>query len=398
MNIDIKNAAAADLAGSNGEQAALHNRGVVLRAIHRGQPISRTEIARQSGLTKQAIARIAEKLIEEGLVVEARRRQGLRGQPAIELEINPSGCCSVGANIDRDHLTIVAMDATGVVRDRAHFEKRFMLPDEVMRLMRETLSNFRHKRVIDEARFAGIGIAIPDWLGDVPVIGFPDAYHAWRGFNLRDALAKITRHAVFIDNDANAAAAGELQFGLGRESRTFFYILANACLGGGLVLDGRQHLGVARLSGEIGWLPTASDEAGFGGGVQLLGKVFSLFLLYEFLRQNDIAASEPKHLLSLDAKGRALVSQWLKQVSAHVAEAIVHIGLIIDPDAILVGGRFPVRLLDELLLYVHERLEKAGGGPHPPIHRAAASEDAPALGAAAMPLLHLLMLRSADAA
>ncbi len=370
----------------------------MLRAIHRGAPISRTEIARQSGLTKQAIARIAEKLIDEGLIVEARRRHGLRGQPAIELEINPAGCCSVGANIDRDHLTIVAMDATGAVRDRVHIEKCFMLPDEVMRVMREALSNFRHKRVIDEARFAGIGIAIPDWLGDVPVIGFPEAYRAWRGFDLREALAKLTRHPVFIDNDANAAAAGELQFGLGRESRTFFYILANACLGGGLVLDGMQHPGAARLSGEIGWLPTSPGDAGFGTGVQPLGNVFSLFLLYEFLRQHGISVSQPKHLLALDARGGALVSGWLKHVSAHVAKAVAHIGLIIDPDSVLIGGRFPMRLIDELLLYVHERLEKMGGGPHPSIHRAATSEDAPALGAATMPLAQFLMLRNAHAA
>ena len=397
MTGEPKPANAADLAGSNGEQAALHNRGVVLRAIHRGAPISRTEISRQSGLTKQAIARIAEKLIDEGLVVEARRRHGLRGQPAIELEINPSGCFSVGANIDRDHLTIVAMDATGAVRGRIHHESRFIMPDQFVRLMREALASFRHKGIIDEARFAGIGIAIPDWLGEVPVIGFPQSYHAWTDFDIAGALARLTRHPVFLDNDANAAAAGELEFGLGRESRTFFYILASACLGGGLVLDGLQHRGVARVSGEIGWLPTGVSGNGFGGGAQPLGKIFSLFLLYEYLRLHGIEASEPKHLLTLDAKARALVSQWLREVSAPIAEAIVHIGMLIDPDAILIGGRFPVRLIDELLLYVHEELERSGAD-HPPVHRAATSEDAAALGAASMPLANMLMLRTADAA
>lgn len=397
MNAEAKYASATDLAGSNGEQAALHNRGVVLRAIHRGAPISRTEIARQSGLTKQAIARIAEKLIDDGLVVEARRRHGLRGQPAIELEINPSGCFSVGANIDRDHLTIVAMDATGAVRGRVHHESRFLMPEEFIRLMRDALQGFRQKKIIDETRFAGIGIAIPDWLGEVPVIGFPAAYHAWTDFDIPAALARLTPHPVFIDNDANAAAAGELQFGLGRESRTFFYILASACLGGGLVLDGQQHRGVAKMGGEIGWLPTGTDPGGFGGGVQPLGKIVSLFILYDFLRQHGIEASEPKHLLALDGRGKALLSQWLRQVSVHVAEAVTHVGLIIDPDAILIGGRLPVRLIDELLLYVHEQLERSGAD-YPPVHRAAASEDAAALGAAAMPLAHALMLRTADAA
>lgn len=391
MNTDAKTTLSPDLAGSNGEQAALHNRGVVLRAIHRGGAISRTEIARQSGLTKQAIARIAERLIDEGLVVEARRRFGLRGQPAIELEINPSGAFSVGANIDRDHLTIVAMDATGAVRARIHHEKRFIMPEEFLALMRNALANFRNKRAIDEARFAGLGIAIPDWLGEVPVIGRPAEYRAWTDFDIVGELGELTRHPVYIANDANSAAAGELQFGLGRESRTFFYILANACLGGGLVLDGVQHRGTAGLSGEIGWLPTGTA----GNGGELLGKVFSLFLLYEHLAAHGVSASEPRDLLNLDPRGRALVSQWLKDVSRHIAEAVVHVGLIVDPDAIIIGGRFPVRLLDELLLHVHERLE---GMEHPPVHRAGVSEDTAALGAAAMPLAETLMLRSADAA
>src|SRR6478609_5564439 len=103
---------------------------MIVSAIHRGGPISRTELAAQSRLTKQAVTRIVERLLDEGLVMEARRRHGLRGQPAIELEIDPEGVFSIGANIDRDHLTIVAVDAVGTVRGRIHHEARFLLPDD----------------------------------------------------------------------------------------------------------------------------------------------------------------------------------------------------------------------------------------------------------------------------
>ena len=74
-----------DLTGSNAGQAREHNRALVLQAIHRNSPISRAEIARQTGLTKPGIARIVDRLLDEGLILEARRRHGLRGQPAIEL-------------------------------------------------------------------------------------------------------------------------------------------------------------------------------------------------------------------------------------------------------------------------------------------------------------------------
>ncbi len=383
--------------GSNAEQAAAQNRQLVLAAIHRGAPISRTELAQRCGLTKQAIARIVERLTDDGLVMEARRRHGLRGQPAIELEIDPEGMFSVGANVDRDHLTIVAVDATGTVRGRIHHERRFMLPGEFTALLEDALSSFRRRRLFDESRLSGIGLAIPDWLGEIPVIGRPDDYAEWTGFDVRRAVETITSHPVFIDNDANASAMGEIDYGLGTEIGSFFYILANACLGGALVIDGVRHKGASGLNGEVGWLPVVSDDQEAAGQIQPLGELFSLFMLYEYLRKKGVNASTPAELMALDANGRALVSTWLKRSAVKIAEAVAHIGMIVDPEAVLIGGRFPVRLIDELLINVHHELDKLGV-PAPALHRAACSEDAAALGAAAMPLAHRLGLPSADIA
>jgi predicted NBD/HSP70 family sugar kinase/biotin operon repressor len=384
-----------DLSGANVEDAGEHNRAVILRCIHRQAPISRAEVARQTGFTKPAIARIVDRLLDEGLVIEARRRHGLRGQPAIELEINPDACFSIGVNVDRDHLTILAVDAVGNIRGRVHHEKRFILPNEFIELTADAISHFQRSRLIDDARLAGIGLAIPDWLGDIPVLGKPAEYAQWTTFDVRRALEAITDHPVFIDNEANAAAMAELDYGLGTESRSFFYIAVNACPGGGLVLDDVGHRGAMGLSGEIGWLPIVDPNDPDGGKVQLLGEIFSLFLLYEHLARNGIVANKPQDLLGLDANGRSIVSLWLKEMSVHLAEAVIHIGLIVDPDAVLVGGRLPVRMIDELLRYVHEHLQESDPNL-PSIHRASLMEDASALGGAAMPTAAALMLVSAD--
>ncbi len=383
--------------GSNPEQAAAANRAMILSAIHRGGPISRTELAERSRLTKQAVTRIVERLLDEGLVMEARRRHGLRGQPAIELEIDPEGVFSIGANIDRDHLTIVAVDAVGTVRGRIHHEARFLLPEDFVALMADALSSFRRRRIIQESRLAGIGLAIPDWLGEVQVIGFPPEYRQWNGYDVRRALEAISDHPVFIDNDANAAALGEIEYGLGTEIGSFFYILANACLGGSLVIDGIRHKGASGIGGEIGWLPVVFDDGPFAGSTQPLGEMFSLFILLDHLRRNGIHAATPADLLTLDGPGREIVSAWLRKVSVKIAQAIVHIGMIVDPEGVLIGGRFPVRLIDELLVYVHEEIGRLGAKA-PSLHRAAGSEDAAALGAAAIPLAHRLGLPSAEPA
>jgi predicted NBD/HSP70 family sugar kinase len=384
-----------DLVGSNSELAASHNRGVILRAIQRHQPISRTELARRSGLTKQTVARITERLIGEKLVLEARRRHGQPGQPSIELEINPDGCHSIGAHIARDHVAVVALDASGAVRGRIHHEIAFALPEVAIGLVEEALATFKRRRTIDERRLAGIGLALPDWLGEIPFPGMPEGYKAWTRYDVRGRFARFTDLPLYIENDAIAAAIGELSYGLGVESRSFFYIFIGAGLGGAVVLDGICHHGVTGLSGEIGWLPTLNSGRPAGQRIQPLGQLVSLYVLFGFLAEHGIKVSSPAELTSLDLYGRALVSDWLRGAARYLAEAAIHIGLLIDPDAVVIGGRLPVRLIDEMLTYVNEFLAR-DPRPAPTVHRAAGSEDATALGAATMPLAEVLRLESYD--
>ena len=204
--------------------------------------------------------------------------------------------------------------------------------------------------------------------------------------------ARFTDLPVYVDNDATSAALGELTYGLGREFRTFCYISIGVGLGGGLVIDHVCHRGTSGLSGEIGWLPTAVPQAPEGQRRKPLGEFVSLFSLYDRLASAGYAVSEPQKLLTLDDGGRAIVSRWLQDAARPIAEAAIDIGLIIDPDAVLVGGRLPVRLLDELLRHLQDVLAR-DDRPSPPVHRAS-GQDAGALGAATMPLADALNLSS----
>ncbi len=106
---------------------------------------------------------------------------------------------------------------------------------------------------------------------------------------MRAAIEGLTQHPVFIENETNAAALAELDYGLGAESRSFLYIAINACPGGGLVLDGNGHRGAMGLSGEIGWLPIADGKDERAPKVELLGEMVSLFLpLRSFLAEHGI--------------------------------------------------------------------------------------------------------------
>ena len=87
-------------------------------------------MANITGLTKPTIVNVSRQLLQAGLIIEAERATTGRGQPAWYRQLNPDGAYSVGLNIDRDHLTLVALDLSGRLRGRISAEINFALPDK----------------------------------------------------------------------------------------------------------------------------------------------------------------------------------------------------------------------------------------------------------------------------
>ena len=79
------------LFGTNLEHGQRYNRRVVLESVRLHGPLSRAEIARRTGLSAQTISNIMGQLKPADLILEHARQTGGRGQPPIDIEINPTG-------------------------------------------------------------------------------------------------------------------------------------------------------------------------------------------------------------------------------------------------------------------------------------------------------------------
>jgi predicted NBD/HSP70 family sugar kinase len=377
------------LSGTNLERAGDHNQRVTLHAIRVNGPITRAELAGITGLTAPAIANITKRLLVDNLIQEAGRRRGGRGQPATKLVINPDSWFSLGLNVDRDHITLVVLDFEGRVRARASREVMFALPKDVEQFFAKSAGKLLARVGVSRDRLAGIGVALPDDMPKAALPQQPANYGIWVSTDVASLLTSALHAPVFVENDAAAATMGEMQFGLGKKHQTFFYILITAALGGSLVIDGNHFRGATGRSGELGML-RGRDSTGHERQIQ---NIVSLSALYSRLAAQGIKVSAPHELAELPDSGLAIVDAWVEAAVDALIDPVLAINCLVNPEAILIGGRLPAGIVDQLANRLNQRIANYGGSlpASAPVARAALSDDAPAVGAAILPFSHRLL-------
>lgn len=383
------------LSGTNLKYARDHNMRVTLQAVRLHGPVSRPELAQITGLTPQAIAYMCRELIDDELIIETGRRRGGRGQPAAELAINPNGGYSLGVNIDRDHLTVLLSDLSGSARGRQHWEENFMLPDDTFRRIERAKDDLLADAGLAPDDLAGVGLAIPYKIGYQRSIITPRSYAMWRDYPARERLQEIIGRPVYQENDASAAAFAEIQYGLGIEYKNFFYIFIGVGLGGGLVANGDYVPGANGRGGEIGFIPALNGSGRPESGRTVQTNV-SLGALYARLRKTGAKVSNPDDLAALHTKKCRATAAWVEDAAENLLMTLLTVICVVNPEAILIGGRLPASLIDDLITASEARLLPFRNSlpSFPPVRRAACSPDAPAIGAAILPFSELFPPRT----
>jgi len=82
---------------------------------------------------------------------------------------------------------------------------------------------------------------------------------AWRDLDLKADLEGALDLPVVIENDANAAAWGEFQYGAGHDVDDLLLVTVGTGVGGGVVMDGSLYRGAFGVGAEIGHMRVVPD-------------------------------------------------------------------------------------------------------------------------------------------
>jgi predicted NBD/HSP70 family sugar kinase len=379
--------------GANQVVVRDHNERLMLSMIHRHGALASADIARRTGLSPQTVSVILRKLEADGILQKGEPVRGKVGKPLTPVTLVPSGILSIGLKIGRRSCDLVLMDISGTVRVRHELNYAYPAPDAIMAFLREGLAAIHADLTPFEAgRICGLGIAAPfemwNWL-DV-LNATPEAMAAWRGFDFITEIAKFSAYRVFVSNDATAACAAEHCYGHGREISDFAYFCIGHFVGGGVVLNDAIFAGRSGNAGAFGTLPIGDTTR---AGHQLINSA-SLYLLEGALLD---AGHDPMRIWHGDTGWEDVephLSEWIAQAAQSLAVAIVSVCSVIDFQAAVIDGGFPVPVRARLVQEIRAAITAIDtqGIVLPDIVEGSIGADARVIGAASLPITSQYLL------
>lgn len=330
--------------GANAERARRHNRQMALDRIRKAGVLGRAEIARESGLSTQAVSNIIADLLSDDLIVERGRKEGVRGQPPVLYGLNPKGGYALGIEIRPDAVFAAVLDFCGTTISslRMPLAKADLsiITDAVLSAKEAVL----RKAKLKTSAVLGVGIVMPGPFGSTGLSGTGSELAVFDNIRPTEWFEEKLGLPVVVENDANAAAIAERLSGVAHGIDTFALLYFGSGLGLGVVQDGRIVQGAFNNAGEIGHIliPTSNRPAP-------LEMVLSRLSAQRYMECAGVKAETADALGQHFQAGTPDLMTWLDEATEGLSYAVSIVENMLDPETIVLGGAMPQSILDHMI-------------------------------------------------
>jgi predicted NBD/HSP70 family sugar kinase len=343
------------------------NERTVLDTVRTTGPISRAEVARQTGISRPTVSLVLRSLLEDGLVRETAHDPDGPHYGAVYYEADPEAAVVLGVDFGSRTVRTALCDLSGRVRAREELRSRGSVEERIDALASSVRSLLRTGKLPGDLLENAV-VALPAVVhptegrvseADLPGLGASD---------LREQLERALRVPVKLENDVNLAAVAEQRRGVAQEVADFAFLLVGAGLGAAVMLDRKLHRGHNGNAGELDAVrngraddidPCAAALSELAGTLAL-GKKTMLEPPYEV--QELFAAAGAG-----DAVGTGVIDEAARRIALHV----LPLAATLDLPLVVLGGSVganpallePVRRrLDDLLPFPAPRVEVSALG------------------------------------
>ncbi|MCX5375249.1 ROK family transcriptional regulator [Streptomyces sp. NBC_00091] len=324
-----------------GSQSSLHRANLerVVRAVRLAGSLTQAEIARTTGLSAATVSNIVRELREGGTVEVTDTSAG--GRRARSVSLSGDAGIVIGVDFGHTHLRV----AVGNLAHQVLAEEAEPLDvdaswvdgfDRAESLVGRLIAGVG----VGRDKVIGVGLGVP---GPIDVesgtLGSTAILPGWAGINPRQELSQRLGVPVYVDNDANLGALGELVWGSGRGVRDLAYIKVASGVGAGLVINGQIYRGPGGTAGEIGHITL--DESGpvcRCGNRGCLETFAAARYVLPLLQGTHGPELTMEKVVELARAGDPGCRRVITDVGRHVGSGVASLCNLLNPSRVVLGG------------------------------------------------------------
>jgi glucokinase len=212
-------------------------------------------------------------------------------------------------------------------------------------------------KILSETNYSikGIGIGCPGTVNsEKGTVENPPNFDGWGKVNLKKKISSEFNKEVFIENDANAAAIGEMIFGNGKNINSFVMVTLGTGVGGGIIINRNLYHGEFGGAGEIGHLTINYNgprcKCGSKGCIEAyVGKKYFNQRVQRELKKHkdsllwkiidgDLNRVSPKYIQKAAEKGDEFSINTIKKFGYYLGTAFSSLSNTLDIGTYIIGG------------------------------------------------------------
>ena len=236
------------------------------------------------------------------------------------------------------HLRVALVDETGKILQHLKQETpRGDSPEGILGALASAAEKWR----CDERQVVAASIMVPGAVdSEKAVVVQAPNLPSLINFELKAELQKRLGWPVFLENDANAAAVGEMWRGAARGCSDVVSVTLGTGVGGGVILNGKLWRGSHGSAGEIGHT-TVDPFSGLKckcGNTGCLELFASATAIVRMARELGLEKTTAEQVYDAGRSGDELALSVFKRFGMYLGIGLANLINLIDPQIIVISG------------------------------------------------------------
>jgi glucokinase len=256
------------------------------------------------------------------------------------------------ADLGGTHLRVATVDRNGKISSRqVQPTPQAEKPNEIVRALIKAVHGCERTTAEQGGVLSAISVVVPGTVNvaEGVVVKAPNV-PSLDGFRLAAALESEVDLPVILENDANAAAIGEMWRGAAQGHRTLICVTLGTGVGGGIILDGKLWRGVDGSAAEIGHIgvdPFASVACTCGsrGCLEVYASATAIVRMTREARacypnsmlQNTEELTSEK-IYQAGREGDELAIEVFRRMGVYLGIGLASLINVVNPEIVVIGG------------------------------------------------------------